>query len=704
MKSFSNGLTYLFVFLATIGTLASVLTGHSGFLFPLFTALGNLLLGGTVILNNPKSNINRAFFVVTLSVVAWTTSIFLYWQAPDAVFAYWCSKMAYASTSLVPAFLVYFTRLYPFEEKPLSPGIKFVIFFPIFILLPLDFANLVVVGVAKTSWGYNLLPGPGYWFFSVYMVTYMIWAMANVFWRYARSVGRARNQVRYLLLGFFFGSIIPFVTNLILPQFGNTSFTSIGPSCTIIFVAFLAYAITKHRLMDISVIISRAAAEFLATLFLGVGYLLFYWFYRAYVSTRLDALFAMFSVMYGIFVEQAYPPFRTFFQTTSDKLFLHGKYDYYKALSDASSKVGGKLALPDILKVLYYTFSDVVEVANPRIFLPEHFTEADKTSTDYVIYDKAEFSPQTEGQRIKIADPLINELIAEREPLHEVKPLNAALVVPCLLEDRLIAFFALGPKLSEDAYTDEDVRILKTLANQVAITLDHTRSYEKIKADLEVAEMQLERSQRLASLGTLTAGVTHEIRNPLTVIRAETERLANQERDLDYLKQFRELVLKHIDRISSIVSRMLQLAKEKEKQDIDVNLNEVIEATTQFFTISNIVVKKDLQPVPSIKGDPEALQEVFVNLIQNALDAMSGKGELTLRTYKEDGHVVAEVSDTGKGVPEEIREKIFDPFYSTRHEGVGLGLSIVYRIVREHGGSIKVESQVGKGSTFKLSF
>ena len=124
----------------------------------------------------------------------------------------------------------------------------------------------------------------------------------------------------------------------------------------------------------------------------------------------------------------------------------------------------------------------------------------------------------------------------------------------------------------------------------------------------------------------------------------------------------------------------------------------------QFFTVDRIVVKKDLQPIPPIKGDPEAMQEVIVNLVQNALDAMGGKGTLTLRTYKDDGHVTTEVSDTGKGIPEEIREKIFDPFYSTRHEGVGLGLSIVHRIVREHGGSIKVESQVGKGTTFKLQF
>ena len=164
-------------------------------------------------------------------------------------------------------------------------------------------------------------------------------------------------------------------------------------------------------------------------------------------------------------------------------------------------------------------------------------------------------------------------------------------------------------------------------------------------------------------------------------------------------------MIKHIDRISGIVQRMLQLAKEKQKQEVDLDLNELIEATLQFFAFSRVVVgKSTLQPVPPIKGDPEAMQEVIVNLVQNALDSMSGVGELTVRTYKEDGRVVVEVSDTGKGIPEEIREKIFDPFYSTRHEGVGLGLSIVHRIVREHGGSIKVESQMGKGTTFKLQF
>jgi two-component system NtrC family sensor kinase len=168
--------------------------------------------------------------------------------------------------------------------------------------------------------------------------------------------------------------------------------------------------------------------------------------------------------------------------------------------------------------------------------------------------------------------------------------------------------------------------------------------------------------------------------------------------------QYGNLVIKHVDRIANIISRMLEFAKEKPKTIDAVNLNEVIQATLEMFAISRITLKQELTEVPPVKGDAEELQEVFINLIQNAIEAMPEGGTLTLRSYMEEGKVVAEVSDTGKGIPVEIRQRIFDPFFSTRHEGVGLGLSIVYRIIREHGAEIKIDSEEGKGTTFKIIF
>lgn len=610
-----------------------------------------------------------------------------------------------AGPSITPAAFLYFALVFPKAELKMNQ-ILFYLFFiiPVIASLLAVPTELYIKSISVAPWGIDFVAGSGYPFYGLFFGSYSLLAFITFIIKYRKSKGDERERIRYFFLGALVTALTGMLVNVVLPIFGITFLNKSGPISTAILVSFTAYAITKHRLMNISIVVSRAAAEVLTIIVEGGVYLGMVWLYRVYVSPSINLLFMLWTVIYGILVGHTYLRLRLFFQTTSDKLFLKGRYDYYKALSDASSRVGEKLELSHILKVLYDTFHDTVEISNPKVFLPEYFTEPDKTSGRYLVYDKTNYAPVIKGQEIRMDSPLVKELIDRRGPAIDVKAIGAALAVPCLLEDRLIALFALGHKLSEEAYTEEDLRLLKTLANQVAITLDHARSYEKIKAELEVTERQLERSQRLASIGTLTAGVTHEIRNPLTVIRAEAERLAHAERDLAYLKQFSDLVVKHVDRIAGIVQRMLGLAKEKPRHDIDVNMNELIDSTLELFPISRIKVSKSLGNIPSIKGDPDSLQEIFVNLIQNAIEAMPDGGNLIINTYREDGRVGVEVSDTGKGIPEEIRERIFDPFYSTRHEGVGLGLSIVYRIVREHGGDIQVMSEVGKGSTFKLLF
>jgi signal transduction histidine kinase len=569
-------------------------------------------------------------------------------------------------------------------------------------------ANFTPYFLPSTSPRYGLNyftdPGPLYYIYFAYFLLISILCILTFFIGYLRAKGNRKRQLFNLFWSSLLGYSLGGLNFNIVFSLGFPFTAAIGNLGIIFHEIVYAYTITKQRLMDISVVISRAVAEVLTVLFQGTIYLSLVWFYRSYVSTSINSLFLAWTILYGILVGQTYREIRLLIQTSSDKLFLRGRYNYYRSLSDASSHVGEKLSLQNILKVLYDTFHNVVEISNPRVFLPEYFAETEKSSDRYLIYDKRTYLPDAAGQSVRVNSLIVEQLIGGREPLENVEELNAALVVPCMLEDRLIGFFALGHKLSEDPYTDEDMRLLKVLANQAAITLDHTRSYEKIRIDLESVERQLERSQRLASLGTLTAGVTHEIRNPLTVIRAETERLSTQPRDLDYLKQHRDLLLKHIDRITNIVNRMLDLAKDKPKQQIMVDVIDSIESTLQLFSLARLTVEKNFNPVPEIKGDSEELQEIFVNLIQNAIEAMPEGGTLRLSTYLEDGRAAVEISDTGKGIPEELREKIFDPFFSTRHEGVGLGLSIAYRIIRQHGGDIKVTSEVGKGSTFKILF
>lgn len=670
-----------------------------------YLVITQLYLGYFLLANNPRSPINVSFGCFSFSLAIWNLFSILVIHVPPAAPLFWADWYIFIPAALMIYFLFYFTMVFPKRQEFFRPWAQALSVLPALLLIGLVLAapESIISKMVIAKGVRSPVFGPGYDLFGIYGLGYILIGAVSLWHSYRRAKGSERAQMFYFLIGALFSVTGFMLTNLIIPWTLTSALEWMGAWFSLCFIAFTAYAITKHQLMDISVVISRTVAELMAIFLHGALYLLLVGLYRAVTGAVIEPLFLIFTVLYGVIVGQTHQPIRLFLQTTSEKLFLRGKYDYYTALSAASSRVVEKLSLPDILRVLYETFGDVMEISRPRIMLPEAFAEPEKESGGYVVFDRQGSRSRAESERIGLEDPLVPQLIARRAPLLDPHHPEHALIVPCLLEERLIALFVFGPKLSEDPYTEEDLRLLQALSSQAAVALDHTHSYAKIKADLEEAERHLERSQRLASLGTLTAGVTHEIRNPLTVIRGETERLANEARDLAYLQQFRSLILKHIDRIAGIVERMLGLAKEKPRHEIPVDLNELIGATVPLFTAEQVAIGTELGNIPLVPGDPTALQEVIVNLIQNAIEAMPGGGQLKLRTLAEDHRVILEVSDTGKGIPEEIREKIFDPFYSTRHEGVGLGLSIVYRIVREHGGDIKVSSEVGKGTTFRIS-
>lgn len=683
------------------------LTAYSASYF--IIGIAGLFWSAFVFLSPPRDSIKQAFSRYLFVVVWWAFFSIPMINASNIFWGTLWDRICFMGAIFIPVSFLHFNFSFLGIEEKYKNFLRLNYLIGLSFLAFIFSSYLIPSASLKFGLTYFTDPGPLYIAFIAYFFAVSALCIFNFFLAFIKAKGNRKRQLFNIfwssILGYSLGGLnynlafeIPPPTLAIIGNFG-----------IFFHISVYAYTITKQRLMDVSVIISRALAELLATTSLAILYLSAVWPYRFFISTKIDLPFITGSILYGIFVAHAHRRLRILFQTTADKLFLRGKYDYYKSLSEASSHVGQKLSLPHILGILYSTFHDVVEIANPRVFLPENFTESDKRSNKYLIYDENTLRPNQQGQEIKFDSPLINKLIAQRGPLSSIKDIDAALVVPCLVENRLVGLFALGPKLSEDPYTDEDIRLLEVLANQAAITLDHTRSYEKISADLEAAGKQLERSQRLAAIGTLTAGVTHEIRNPLTVIRAETERLTKQARDKNYLENYRDLLLKHITRIEGIVHRMLGLAKERENKErtkgkTEVNLKEQMEAVLSFIKWDGVHLKKDLQYIPPIIGNAEELEQVFVNLVQNAMEAMPGGGELGVKTYPANGRPVVEIRDTGKGIPAEIKEKIFDPFFSTRHEGTGLGLSIAYRIIREHGGDIKVQSEVGKGTIFKILF
>ncbi len=222
-------------------------------------------------------------------------------------------------------------------------------------------------------------------------------------------------------------------------------------------------------------------------------------------------------------------------------------------------------------------------------------------------------------------------------------------------------------------------------------------------------QQQLLTSEKLASIGLLSAGVAHEINTPLTGISSYVQMLQKKLSDTHYA-QILEKVEAQTDRVAKIVKNLLTFARSPsdaafQRVDLKQSLEEILSLIDYKLKNMNIRLVLDLANVPPIYAQGERLQQVFINIILNALDAMPGGGDLGIRLALEDGAEVVRISDTGTGIKPEHRSRIFDPFFTTKGvgKGTGLGLSISYAIVKEHDGRIDVQSEVGRGSTFSIT-
>jgi len=227
--------------------------------------------------------------------------------------------------------------------------------------------------------------------------------------------------------------------------------------------------------------------------------------------------------------------------------------------------------------------------------------------------------------------------------------------------------------------------------------------------DRDELERQLVQADKLSSIGLLAAGVAHEVNTPLAVISTYAQILAKQISDDEQKSKLLDKIAKQTFRASEIVNSLLSFSRTSTTEFIELDVSKVIQETLNLvehqLRKSAIEVKLDSQAgLPLVKGNAGKLQQVFLNLFLNARDAMEAGGTLAIRIWSEDGFARIDVADSGQGIPPENLARIYDPFFTTKaaRKGTGLGLSVTYGIVREHGGTIEVESRWGAGSRFRV--
>jgi signal transduction histidine kinase len=252
----------------------------------------------------------------------------------------------------------------------------------------------------------------------------------------------------------------------------------------------------------------------------------------------------------------------------------------------------------------------------------------------------------------------------------------------------------------------DEIGELAQTFNQMAMQLKE--SFESIQKSQE----RIIQAEKLSSLGQLSARLAHELKNPLTSIKMILQAILDGSPTPEMTKEDAEVILKEVKKLDAILTQFLSFAKPPRLELRPLNLGHVIEEVLSLmkteFNRGRVEVLQEISGLPEIKGDHEKMTQVLINLLHNSIEAMpeGGKLKIVVREILENNQrrVLLRVEDSGQGIPEEYRKKVFDPFFTTKEGGTGLGLSVVYSIIKEHHGSIELQSEVGEGTVFAIIF
>lgn len=287
-------------------------------------------------------------------------------------------------------------------------------------------------------------------------------------------------------------------------------------------------------------------------------------------------------------------------------------------------------------------------------------------------------------------------------------------------------YLMLNVVIGPESWVDETFKVGFMLLTGIASGLisekerRDKRRIEQLVRDLQAARRVIEHSEKIGLLGRLSAGIAHAINNPVSVIATRSERMLLEAKEADpaapgqdALIRDLEVINAHAHHVAAIVGNMLAFSRQRALQKTALDINEIIEAAVSL--IEHRLPEKRLtlnlnllRHLPRVLGDPGRLQDVLINILNNAIDASYEGGQIYIISTVSSGpqkELQIFVSDTGVGIPEDDRDKVFDPFFTTKGvgQGTGLGLYVAYEIIKEHGGTITLDSEVGKGTTAIIS-
>jgi len=548
----------------------------------------------------------------------------------------------------------------------------------------------------------------------LYVTVFLSLALGSLYKLGFETESRAEGaRLRYIALVGGLGGLFTLIEYL---PYTGLDIPPVGTILILVFLYALSQSITHYRLIDLYELAGRLGV--LTALAFVLAFIL--WLMRLVSGEQLF----LHVVVSAFVVLILFDPLRTKVQQWISQVFFHERFELEQTIQALRRSAAHILDVEELGQALINGLEQSPRFTQGALYLLD--------PDAHVFILKNHFGPKP-AERVEMAParPLLDRLAktgaavlenAEREleerrrlgddreaeTAHDIAVTLRALQASVCLglrgeSDELYGFLTVRDDRLRDAFSREEVQLLAGLAMQIAVTIENSQLYHQMKE-----------RDRLAALGEMAAGLAHEIRNPLGSIKASAQYLAETSEQSEDASEFLGIIVDEVDRLNRVVSSFLDYARPAHNDTEPISVNPAVHLTLQLLRPEcdsvDVALHVTLDPdLPKVRIDMERLRQVLINLVQNAVQAMTGGGDVFVETRVQDRFRVGEgarrwvqisVRDTGPGIPPDLLANLFVPFVTTKQQGTGLGLAISHRIVSEAGGRIDVRSREGFGSTF----
>jgi signal transduction histidine kinase len=673
-------------------------------LIPITAAVANLLICALVLRRGLREPLHRAFAGLTLVGAGWDLCIFSLNFFSDPVMAEWWSRVFRTALCLTPAALLNFAIVLSQSKGPVWQHLLNGSLVIGALLAVANIFGLLVGGVSPHTWGWYIEPRPIY---SLLLGSIgsalLIWGERIIRTYLSTTSPRQRMQAKFWVLGIVVQ--VPFLLTNVLPMYGIHIYP-LGSLGNALFVGLMGYAIVRHRLMDVDYVVRKGVSFFLALVVVLLPGSLGLAAFGHMIGSEAPVLWTCAAIALAVIAVVLVPTLQVALEVQVDRALFPQRFDYRRRLRQFAASLIHVLDQQDLVKRLGDALSDVLNVEGCEVLVRD-----EQTRHLMVVYpsagDPGSFAPEVARALEQLESPILaSELEADHSPLAGLfRARGWEVGFPLRINERLNGVVGLGRHKDLRIFSTEDLQLLAAVGAGASAALENI----SLSRQLRRSEVVLERANRLSSVGMLAAGIAHEIRNPLVAVKTFLDLLPQRLDDREFLTRFRDLSLGELRRVTDLIADLLTLGKSKTPErralEIGATLDPVVRLMDSTARKRQAEVVAHFEPdLPQVWADADQLKQITLNLLLNAIDVSppNGRVQLTVRQASAES-VAIEVRDDGSGIPPDQLENIFHPFFTTKETGTGLGLALVHQMVVEHGGEITVESEVGRGTTFKVT-